>query len=78
MSPQSMPRSRLAVATNARTFPAAIAASILARASTARLPWWMPIGSDWSFTDQSFWKISSARPRVLQKTSVVLCCSISA
>ena len=30
-----------------------------------------------SFASHRFWKISSARPRVLQKTSVVLCCSIS-
>ena len=37
----------------------------------------MPIGSAWSFSSHSFWKISSARPRVLQKTSVVRCCSIS-
>ena len=77
MSPQSMPRSRLAVATSARSLPSAIAASILRRASTARLPWWMPIGSAWSFTAHRSWKISSARLRVLQNTSVVLCCSIS-
>jgi hypothetical protein len=72
-SPQSMPRSRLAVATSPRSLPAAIAASTLRRASTARLPWWMPIGSAWSLTAHKSWKISSARLRVLQKTSVVLC-----
>ena len=37
----------------------------------------MPIGSAWSLTAHKSWKISSARLRVLQKTSVVLCCSIS-
>ena len=76
-SPQSMPRSRLAVATSPRSLPAAIAASTLRRASTARLPWWMPIGSALSLTAHRSWKISSARLRVLQKTRVVLCCSIS-
>ena len=76
-SPQSIPRSRLAVATSPRSLPAAIAASTFRRASTDKLPWWMPIGRPCSFSSHSFWKISSARPRVLENTSVVLCCSIS-
>ena len=37
----------------------------------------MPIGSALSLTAHRSWKISSARLRVLQKTSVVLCRSIS-
>ena len=65
------------MATSPRSLPAAIAPSTLRRASTARLPWWMPMGSELSFTAHRSWKISSARLRVLQKTSVVLCSSMS-
>ena len=36
------------------------------------------MGSDRAFTFHKSWKISSARLRVLQKTMLVLCVSISA
>ena len=76
-SPQSTPRSRLAVQTRARSRPSAIAFSTLRRASSASEPWWIPIGRCCSLTAHRSWKISSARLRVLQKMRVVLCRSIS-
>ena len=63
--------------TRPRSRPDATAASTLRRASIESEPWWMPIGRFWSLTAHRSWKISSARLRVLQKTSVVLCRSIS-
>src|ERR1044072_8895696 len=76
-SPQSTPRSRLAVQTRARSRPDATAASTLRRASIDSEPWWIPIGRFSSLTAHRSWKISSARLRVLQKTRVVLWRSIS-
>ena len=49
-SPQSSPRSRLDVATSARSRPSAIAVSARWRASRSRLPWWIAIGSPRSLT----------------------------
>ena len=72
-SPQSMPRSRVAVQTIARSWPAAIAASTRRRCCASREPWWMAIGSASSLSRHSSWKVYSAWRRVFTKTSVVRC-----
>jgi hypothetical protein len=59
------------VQTSARSSPRAIAPSTLRRASFESEPWWIPIGKVSSFTSHRFWKMYSARKRVLVKTSVV-------
>ena len=66
-----MPRSSDPVATMARSAPAAIAASTLARTSRLSEPWCSPIASPSSFCAHRCWKNTSACARVLMKTSVV-------